>query len=565
MKLIIDKKNKIPYILSNIFLIFFDSIGFIIPIFIGYLVDSVLINNNYNDLLRISIFLILVVIIKQAGAYITHHILNRLSLKISSDIKVKCYENINNLDSAFFEVNNKGEIMTSLTSDINRIEKHLGYTYKTIGAVFITFIVSFIYLFSIHKTFTIILLLPGVIILIISFFYIRKLRPKYEELRNLSAACNDYVSDNIEGNRVVKSFAIESSEIKNYEAKTNKYVSEDINVGLMENRFYFWIDSLSYLSIVLFLIGGGYLFINGSITLGEIIIFKCYLYNLRAPFIRMSEFLNSFQRYLVAKKRITKLINAKPTIKLEGKENLKSMLVPIEFKNVKIVYDNKVVLENLNFTIKPYETIAFIGKTGSGKSSIADLLLGFIVPKEGEILINGKNYLEYDIKDIREHIGYVTQNPFLFSDTIYNNISYGKNINKKSAKEYASIACCDYIEKLSEGLDTIIGEKGVGLSGGEKQRLSLARALAVKPDILLLDDITSALDIETEDKINNNIKNLNFNATKVIIASKIVSVMDADKIFVLDNKKVIEQGTHQELLDRKGYYYELYKLGSEGY
>lgn len=237
------------------------------------------------------------------------------------------------------------------------------------------------------------------------------------------------------------------------------------------------------------------------------------------------------------------------------------MLVPIEFKNVRIVYDNKVVLEKLNLKINPRETIAFIGKTGSGKSSIVNLLLGFIVPESGEVLINGKNYLDFNIKDLREKVGYVTQSSFLFSDTIYNNIRYGNiDISKKQAEKYANIACCDYIKNMPEGINTIIGEKGVGLSGGEKQRLSLARALAVKPDILLLDDITSALDIETEEKINESIKNLNYKSTKIIIASKIVSVMNADRIYVLDKGKVIESGSHQELIKNKGYYYKLYEL-----
>lgn len=562
MKFVLSEniKLKIPYFISNILLIFFDSIGFIIPIIVGYMIDSVLIRHKYNELLILTIILIIFTIIKFLGSYLTVIKLDTTSDKIISEVQKKCFYHVCNLDNAFFLHNNKGELMTNFTSDMRRIRSHISYVYKTIGAIVITFICSFIYLLKIHAGFTFILLTPGIVIGVVSVIFVRKISPKYEDLRNKISDANDYISDNIEGNKVVKSFSLEHHEVKNFKLINKKYTHEDIKVSQMEYTFYSYIDFLSYFMNVLFLIVGGYLFINNKITMGNLIIFNSYLYNLRAPFIRLGELLNHVQRYLIAKKRIDKLLNTAPQIKLEGNYPLKSLLVPIEFKNVRIKYDENVILDDLNFTIKPFETIAFIGKTGSGKSSIVNLLLGFITPSEGEILINGNNMLDYNIKDIRDRIGYVTQNPFLFSDTIYNNITYGKNISKKEAKKFASIACCDYIDKLSNELDTIIGEKGVGLSGGEKQRLSLARALAVKPDILLLDDITSALDIETEEKINENIKNLKYKSTKIIIASKIVSVMNADHIYVLDEGRIIEAGTHEDLLKNKGVYYELYKI-----
>lgn len=556
-----NKKYKLPYILSNIFLIFFDSIDFIIPILIGFVVDRITIYHNYENFLLITIGIIIFTIIKVLGSYFSVIKLEIVSDKIVSDLKQKCYKNVNNLDHDFFEHNNKGELMTNFTSDIWVIRKHLSYSIKTIGAMIITFLCSLIYLLTLNVPFTLILLTPGIIIGIITIIFYKKIHPEYEKLRDITSNVNDYISDNIEANRVVKTFALEESEIKGMKKLNKKYIDKDIAVCFKENSFYSKIDFLSYLSSVIFLIMGGYLFINNKITLGELIIFNSYLYNLRAPFIRLGRMLNSIQRYGIAKKRIKNLLDAKPKIILEGTKNLKSLLVPIEFKNVRIVFDNKVVLEDLNLKIKPHETIAFIGKTGSGKSSIVNLLLGFLTPESGEVLINGRNYLDYNIKDLREKVGYVTQSSFLFSDSIYNNIRYGHmEITKDDAKKYAKIACCDYIDNLPDGIDTIIGEKGVGLSGGEKQRLSLARALAVKPDILLLDDITSALDIETEEKINESIKTLDYKSTKIIIASKIVSVMNADRIYVLDEGKVIESGNHQELMQKKGYYYKLYEI-----
>lgn len=557
----INKKYKLPYILSNIFLIFFDSIGFVIPIIIGFIVDRITNEGNYDYFLLIIIGLIIFAIIKVLGSYFSVIKLDVVSDKIISELKQKCYKNINNLDHDFFEHNNKGELMTNFTSDMWNIRKQISYNIKTIGAIILSFICSFVYLLTINTPFTLILLTPGVIVGIITIIFYKHIHKEYEKLRDMTSDVNDYISDNIEANRVVKTFALEEYEIKEMKKIGKKYVDKDIKVGFKENTFYGSIDFLSYFMSVILLIVGGFLFINNKITLGELIIFNSYLYNLRAPFIRLGGLLHSIQRYGIAKKRIKNLLDVKPKIELKGEEPLKTLLVPIEFKNVRIVFDNKVVLENLNLKINPQETIAFIGKTGSGKSSIVNLLLGFIIPESGEVLINGKNYLDYNIKDLREKVGYVTQSSFLFSDTIYNNIRYGNmGLSKKEAMKYANIACCDYIKNMPEGLDTIIGEKGVGLSGGEKQRLSLARALAVKPDILLLDDITSALDMETEEKINESIKKLNYKSTKVIIASKIVSVMNADKIYVLDKGKVIESGNHKELMNKKGYYYKLYEL-----
>lgn len=557
----IDKKYNKSYILSNLFLIFFDSIGFVVPILIGYLVDSVTIHNDFSKLFGMTVAIILFILFRVTGSYFSVIKLDMTMNKMIRSLKEKCYKNVNQLDYYFFEHEKRGELMTNFTSDLNQIGRHIAYNIKTIGAIVLTFFFSFCYLLTINIPFTLILLTPGIFVGILSYTFLKKMAPQYEKSRNLAANSNEFISDNIEANKVVKTFSLERDEIRRMKKANELWMHKDIENAFVENKFYLRVDFLSYLMSVLFLLVGGILFIYDQISMGELIIFNAYLYNLRAPFTRLSGLLNSVQRYSISKSRIDKLINAKPKIVLKGKEHLDSLLVPIVFKNVRIVYENKIVLENLNLEIKPYQTIAFIGKIGSGKSSIVNLLLGFIVPESGEVFINGKNYLDYDIKEIRKRVGYVTQQAFLFSDTIYNNIRYGdKNITREEAKHYASIACCNYIDKMPDGIDTMIGEKGVGLSGGEKQRLSLARAIAVCPDILLLDDITSALDMETEEKINESINTLEYKSTKIIIASKIVSVKNADKIYVLDEGKVLEEGNHQELLKKKGYYYELYKI-----
>lgn len=559
----INKKYKIPYIIANILLIFFDSIGIIIPIIIGFLVDSILIEGNTTKFLSLTIFIIIFTIVKYLGAYLSVIKLDQICYKIVGSLKVKCYTKLHELDLNYFEETKKGEILTLLTNDLNNIRQQLSYTIKTVGCLMLTFIWAFCYLMKINIGFTLILLTPTIIIGYASYKFLRNVIPKYDLAWEKMMICNDYINDNIAGNKVIKTFAKEKNEIKEMKKLTKDYTDLYIDTCLLEDKYNAYINFFSNFMYVIFVLVGGLLFIKNKITIGDLVIFNSYLFNLITPFSRLGELFGSYERYVVSKKRINKLLDREAKIKLEGTKPLTDLKRTIEFKDVSVAYESKIVLEHFNLTIHPGETIGIIGRAGSGKSTIASLLLGFIKTSSGELLLNDENYYEYNIKDIREKIGYVVQNPFLFSDTIYNNICYGKKINSKKAYEVAKIASCDYISNLPDKINTMIGERGVGLSGGEKQRLSLARALAVSPDLLLLDDITSALDIETEEKVIESINNLKENSTKIIIASKIVSVKNADKIIVLDKGKIIEMGTHEELLKKKGSYFELVKLQEE--
>lgn len=547
--------------LFNTSLVIFDSLSVIPPILVGYMIDEGLQKGNLNLVINLGIFLIFFVILRQLGSYFSVISLDKTCHQMGSNIKQKCYKKLDELDGDFYSTKEQGELMTIVTSDIIEIRKHASWTIKTVLHTLFHFVISFSFCFYLEPTFTLLLLIPTPLILIFSLLFWQKTRPLYRKRREKLASLNNYIQDNIEGNKVVKAFAREEQEIEEMNQKNKTYKDANIEINDIRTFYFSFVNFFTNSMTVIFLLAGGYFLMNGRISIGSFIIFQSSLSDIKNPFSRLGEIIDRIQNFHIAKERIIDLLNTEPTVKTEGTVQLPSLRVPITFKNVSVAFDQNIVMENLNLTIEPGKTIAFIGPTGSGKSSVANLILQFIEPKKGEILIGDTNLKAIDTKWLRSKIGYVIQQPFLFSDTILNNLCYGnEDLTKKEIEKISKAARLTYVDTLEEKYETIIGERGVGLSGGEKQRLSLARALAVKPELLILDDITSALDIETEQMITESIKKLDNYCTKIIIAQKIVSVKDADQIYVISDHKILEHGTHKELLRNKKYYYEIYKI-----
>lgn len=556
-----NKELKSPWILFNIALVIFDSLSIIPSILIGYIIDDGLKKSNFNLAIGLGIFLIGFVIIRTLGSYLSIIKLEKVCFKISSNFKRKYYKKLNELDNDFYQNKLQGELMTIGTSDLAEIRRYSCHTLKTIFAILIRFIVSFAFCMYLNYKLTLILLCPTPLIFLFIMLFKSKTKKLYQERRNKLADLNNYIQDNIEGNKVVKAFAKEENEIVEMNIKNNEYKKMNILINDKRTFYFGFVNFFTNSMTIILILVGGYLLINEEISIGNFIIFSTLLGDIMNPFLRMSDIIDRIQNFNISKDKIINILNLEPKIKNSGNIKLPSLKVPITFKNVKVEYDNMLIMENINLTINPGETIAFIGPTGSGKSSIANLILQFIKPTEGDIFIGDINIKEIDTKWLRDKIGYVTQQPFLFSDTIKNNICYGNDkLNDIEIEKIANISRLTYVDKLDDKYETIIGERGVGLSGGEKQRLSLARALAVEPELLILDDITSALDIETEQLITDSIKKLDNSKTKIIIAQKIVSVKDADQIYVISDHKVLEHGTHQELIANKKYYYEIYKI-----
>ena len=407
-----------------------------------------------------------------------------------------------------------------------------------------------------------ILLLFMPIFVYVTLKYAKKTKKLYDIEREKASKLNSYIQENIEGNRLIKNLGTEKSERDKFRNLNEDYVNYKIKISYKMFSHIELIRFLSYFLWVIMILLGGLFIVNGSITIGQFMIFNGYIGIISRPLYNLIEYMNDIQNYKVSIKKIKDIFNTKPKQKDDGKLELKS-INKIKFENVEFEVEDKKVLSDINIEIEKNKTYAFIGEVGSGKSSIGRLILRIIDATNGNIYINENTINDYTIYSVRDKIAYVAQTPFLFSDSIKNNVNFGNlSLSDDEIRYYLKLAKVDYVDKLEDNIETVIGENGISLSGGEKQRLSLARALARKPQLLILDDITSALDYEYELEVTKNINNLDFECTKIIIAQKIISVKNADKIFVMKEGKIIAEGTHEELLNSSEFYKEIYDIQS---
>ena len=355
-------------------------------------------------------------------------------------------------------------------------------------------------------------------------------------------------------------------EIEKFDYCNSDYKDTNKKTAKVWLKFYPFVETLANLLAVVLLLVGGLFLIGGKLSMGEYVSFSGLIWAIANPMRQLGNVMNEFQRFSAASAKVMEIYYSEPSIvdspdAIDKPERFEGL---VEFKDVSFQYaDAKLpVLEHISFTAKPGQTIAIMGETGCGKTSLIHLIPRFYEPTEGEVLVDGVNVNKLKLPQLRKNIGLATQDVLLYSDTIDGNIAYGdSNISKEEVVRFAKYsAASDFIAKMPEGYETIVGERGVGLSGGQKQRISLARALAVRPSILILDDTTSAVDLETEKEIQDSLRHLDFNCTKIIIAQRISTTKDADQILIMQHGEITERGTHEELIKKGGYYADLVKL-----
>ena len=485
------------------------------------------------------------------------------SQKLIYNLRRDLYKNMQEQDQDFFGRNRTGDLMTRLTGDMDMVRFAVSWIIRNLFGNVLLFLITAVVFIVSDWLFALSMLVVSPIILCLTAMFSKRVHPLYVDLREKLSQLNTQAQENISGNRVIKAFAREDYEIDRFDEKNIDYKQANKTASLMWLKFSPYIETLSQaLSISVLLVGGIFL-ISGRISIGTFTLFNSLTWTLSGPMRMLGMHLNDLQRFFASSNKIIELYYAKSTI-----VSRPDAVTPdqrseggIEFKNVGLKLHGNEVLKDINLKINPGETVAIMGPTGCGKTSLVNLIPRFYNPSEGQLLVDGTSIRLLDLHYLRSSIGIATQDVFLFSDTVDGNIAYGDTkLSEDAVKRYAKMAAVDFVESLTDGFDTIIGERGTGLSGGQKQRIALARALAVRPSILILDDTTSAVDLETEAYIQEQLANLDFPCTKVIVAQRISTTKKADKVVVMQDGKIVDVGTHAELSQRPGYYREVFLL-----
>ncbi len=555
-------KYKWKYIIAIISMIISVTLDLMAPQFTKHIIDDVIVGGQMSKLKFLLLGILAVGIGRCIFQYIKEYTFDCLGSDIASSMRKDLFVHTQNLSEDFFDRTDTGELMSRIKDDIDKIWDGLSYVSMLLIEVAIhTSIVLFcMYTMDVRLAVipTVAMIFCGCIALIME----RKLGAVYEEISEENAELNTVAEENLAGVRTVKAFAREKYEIKKFLSHNKRYYELNMKQSKVFVKYYPYFSVVTKVLPLLTLFVGGRYAIEGSITLGTLSAMVEYSNNIVWPMEMLGWLTNSFSSAVASNKKIKKIYKETPSIKeAENPIVLNTVKGKIEFD--KVCYgkdDKKTILEDISFTVRPGGTLGIMGETGSGKSTIINLLSRYYDVSGGEIKMDDVDIRQMSLKQVRESVAPVMQDVFLFSDTISENIKLGKkdSVGKEEIMQASNKAqVSEFAEGMEKQYDTVIGERGVGLSGGQKQRISIARAFAKQNPILVLDDSTSALDMETEQQIQSALDELE-NVTKIIIAHRISAVRKADEIIFLKDGKIAERGTHDKLMSEKGLYYRTY-------
>ena len=550
------------FILSVVSLTLLTLLGLMRPKLTQIFIDKVVYGKDASLIPKIATALILIAVFRGIFRYVQGVLSEKVAMNSIADIRKDLFNHLMGLPYEYYDKARTGELMSRISGDVRSVKHLLGEGLLEFYDAILTFVVVFFLLLRLNWQLTLVSLASMPFLFYTTTSFASKIRPAYTKIREQMADMSTTIQENVTGVRVVKAF-------NNQEMEKTKFDKD--NKGNFIKRLFAVNIRAKYIPIIHFFGGvssvviiwyGGYQVIIDNLSPGELVQCYSYIFSLIWPIRRLALLINFFQRADAAAQRVFEVLDVSPNIiNTHNAHNLKAVRESISFNNVSFSYDESNVLSDINIHVEAGQTIGILGETGSGKSSLVSLICRFYDVNEGSITIDGLNVKDLNINSLRQQIGIVNQDIFLFSASIKENIAFGScNASHEDIVEAAKIAQAhDFIMAMENGYDTLVGERGIGLSGGQKQRIAIARSLVRKPNILILDDATSSVDMETEFAIQRDIAKVLHNKTTFIIAHRISSIKDADMIYVFKQGKIIEQGTHNELLNKNGYYNSIFK------
>lgn len=560
------KKYKFSYLFGLIALIVVDIAQTRVPIIVGGVIDEI--EHKSFDMSLISSVILKLLIIAVAiyiGRISWRYFIFGTGRSIEKDIRNDMFSHLEKMSAKYYQENTPGEIMAYMTNDLEAVRMALGP-----GILFLLDVLAMgtITLYRMIVQIDPLLTLVGVIPLLLIAVSVRIMgkenRKRFSKKQEAFADLSKFVQEHLTGVKVIKSFVQEEKTINSFEGKVKYTYDKNMNLVKIQSLMHPFMQLISGLALAVAIGYGGYVTIKGRITLGDFTAFIQFLGMLVWPMVATGMTINIFTSGSASLERVESILHEPVEIRdSENVSNINTLIGSIEVKNLNYKYPgtDKYVLKNINFKIEEGQTLGIIGRTGSGKTTLVTLFLRLFDVDKNSIFINNEDILNIPLKLLRKNIGYVPQDNFLFSDTIKNNIDFGirKGDMDKIIEAAEDSVVHDNIAEFQEGYETIVGERGVALSGGQKQRISIARALIKNPEILILDDSVSAVDTDTEEKIIRHLNEKRSGKTNIIIAHRISTIQNADKIIVLDDGNIVESGTHMELVENKGLYYSIYE------
>jgi ATP-binding cassette subfamily B protein len=562
-KYFIRYKKKLIW--GFIFIILSDASAVYVPLLMKDSIDALQKNATSSLLLQYGLMIIGVSLFSGIFRFFIRQTIIVVSREIEYDLRGDFWSHIQRLPLRFFQNNSTGNIMAHATNDINAVRTFIGPAVMYSTDTFVTLVMVLALMISLNFSLTIYSLIPLPLLSLMVYKVGKKIHQKFTIIQEKFAQLTTMAQENFSGIRVVKSYVREENEMKRYADESKDYIKKNMNLIRTQALIMPILFLITGMSIIIVVWVGGIKVINAEITLGELTAFVVYLGFLIWPMIAFGWVINIIQQGEASMKRLNKIFAEPYEIEDTSNTNffVKELKGDIDFRNVSFRYgeNHPYILKDINLTIPRNSTVAIMGYTGSGKTSFINLIPRLYDCTEGELLIDGINVKNIPINVLRTNIGLVQQESFLFSDTVMNNLTYGlREIDDKRAIEAASIAQFDGdIQTFPNKYDTIVGERGITFSGGQKQRASLARALVIDPKILILDDSFSAVDTHTEEEILKRIKEFMRSRTTIIISHRISTVKDADNIIVLSDGKIAEEGTHEDLIELGGIYADLHR------